>query len=323
MKAAVATGYGPPEVIEIRDVPNPVPGAGEVLVKVRASTVVAGDVRIRASDYSRFAPAMRVFLGLRRPRRSIPGNEFSGVVDAVGDDVTRLRLGESVFGVVWGIAFAGANAEYLCVPEDGMIATRPDSLSDAEAAALPVGGLCALHFLRRAGIRPGQQVLIVGGAGSVGTYAIQLARHYGAHVAAVCGPASVDLVRSLGAERVIDYSQEEFTATGETYDVVFDAAMKTSLAEVEPILKAGAVYLTLDWPILELVKSWFMRDKKMVIGMAPKNRDDLLLLRQLAADGELKPVIDRCYPLEEIREAHRYVDTGHKHGNLVVTVGDD
>jgi 2-desacetyl-2-hydroxyethyl bacteriochlorophyllide A dehydrogenase len=323
MKAAVVTGYGPPEVIEIRDVPNPVPGAGEVLVKVRASTVVAGDVRIRASDYSRFAPAMRVFLGLRRPRRSIPGNEFSGVVVAVGDDVTRLRIGEPVFGVVWGIAFAGANAEYLCVPEDGMIATRPDSLSDAEAAALPVGGLCALHFLRRAGIRPGQQVLIVGGAGSVGTYAIQLARHYGAHVTAVCGPASVDLVRSLGAERVIDYSQEEFTATGETYDVVFDAAMKTSLVEVEPILKAGAVYLTLDWPILELVKSWFMRDKKMVIGMASKNRDDLLLLRQLAADGELKPVIDRCYPLEEIREAHRYVDTGHKHGNLAVTVGDD
>lgn len=323
MKAAVVTGYGPPEVIEIRDVPKPVPGADEVLVKVRASTVVAGDVRIRASDYSRFAPAMRVFLGVRRPRRSIPGNEFSGVVVAVGDDVTRLRIGESVFGVVWGIAFAGANAEYLCVPEDGMIATRPDSLSDAEAAALPVGGLCALHFLRRAGIRPGQQVLIVGGAGSVGTYAVQLARHYGAHVAAVCGPASVELVRSLGAERVIDYSQEEFTATGETYDVVFDAAMKTSLAEVEPILKAGAVYLTLDWPILELAKSWFMRDKTMVVGMASKNREDLLLLRQLAADGELKPVIDRCYRLEEIREAHRYVDTGHKHGNLVVTVGDD
>ena len=322
MKAAVVTGYGSPEVIEIKDVDKPSAGAGEVLVKVRASTVVAGDVRIRASEYSRFAPAMRVFLGLRRPRRSIPGNEFSGVVEAVGDDVTRFRVGDSVFGVAWGVAFAGANAEYLCMPEDGMITARPDGLTDAEAAALPVGGLCALHFLRRSGIRAGQQVLIVGGAGSVGTYAVQLARHEGAHVTAVCGPASVDLVRSLGAERVIDYSQEDFTQTGETYDIVFDAAMKTSLAEVEGVLKNGGVYLTLDWPILELVKSWFSRDKKMVVGMASKNRDDLVHLRELATKGVLKPVVDRSYPLEEIREAHRYVETGHKHGNLVITLTD-
>ena len=322
MKAAVVTGYGSPEVIEIKDVDKPSAGAGEVLVKVRASTVVAGDVRIRASEYSRFAPAMRVFLGLRRPRRSIPGNEFSGVVEAVGDDVTRFRVGDSVFGVAWGVAFAGANAEYLCMPEDGMITARPDGLTDAEATALPVGGLCALHFLRRSGIRPGQQILIVGGAGSVGTYAVQLARHEGAHVTAVCGPASVDLVRSLGAERVIDYSQEDFTQTGETYDIVFDAAMKTSLAEVEGVLKNGGVYLTLDWPILELVKSWFSRDKKMVVGMASKNRDDLVHLRELATKGVLKPVVDRSYPLEEIREAHRYVETGHKHGNLVITLTD-
>jgi len=265
---------------------------------------------------------MRVFLGLRRPRRSIPGNEFSGVVEAVGDDVTRFRVGDSVFGVAWGVAFAGANAEYLCMPEDGMITARPDGLTDAEATALPVGGLCALHFLRRSGIRPGQQVLIVGGAGSVGTYAVQLARHERAHVTAVCGPASVDLVRSLGAERVIDYSQEDFTQTGETYDIVFDAAMKTSLAEVEGVLKNGGVYLTLDWPILELVKSWFSRDKKMVVGMASKNRDDLVHLRELATKGVLKPVVDRSYPLEEIREAHRYVETGHKHGNLVITLTD-
>ncbi len=218
-------------------------------------------------------------------------------------------------------SFAGANAEYLSMPEDGMMATLPANTSYEEAAVLPVGGLTALYFLRRGGIRRGQKILIVGGAGSVGTFAVQLARHFGAEATAVCSTTAVELVRSLGADKVIDYTKENFATSGKTYDIVFDAARKTSFSRCGGSLKKGGVYLTLDWPIREALWRSIVGDKKVVIGMAPKHLEDLLFLKDLVEAGELRSVIDRCYPLEQIAEAHRYVEEGHKHGNLVITVG--
>lgn len=324
MKAIVATGYGPPEVLQLTDVDTPTPGAHELLVQVHASTVVAGDARIRSSRYTRFGVLMRVGLGIRRPRNTIPGNEFSGVVAAIGHDVTRFRVGDQVFGVLWGIPFAGANAEYVCVPDDGMVTTRPSGISHGVAAALPVGALCALHFLRRSGIDDGQRILIHGASGSVGTYAVQLARHFGADVTAVCGPDSVELVRSLGAERVIDYTEMDYTTAGDSYDIVFDAAMKTSFRAAKAVLEPGGTYVTLDWPISEVIRGAADRHARVVIGTARKNPDDLRYLTNLLAEGVIRPVIDRCYPLEHTAEAHRYVDAGHKKGNVVINiVGDD
>jgi len=324
MKAIVATGYGAPEVLQLADVDKPIPGAHELLVEVHASTVVAGDARIRSSTYTRFGLLMRLGLGIRRPRKTIPGNEFSGVVAAIGDEVTRFEVGDQVFGVLWGIPFAGANAEYVCVPEDGMVMIRPGGIGHGEAAALPVGALCALHFLRRSGIHDGHRILIHGASGSVGTYAVQLARHFGAHVTAVCGPDSVELVHSLGAERVIDYTEVDYATAGDSYDIVFDAAMKTSFAEAKPVLEPGGTYLTLDWPIREVLRGAIDRDARVVIGTARKNPDDLRYLTKLLEEGAIRPVIDRCYPLEQTPEAHRYVDAGHKQGNVVITiVGED
>jgi len=320
VKAIVATGYGSPDVLRLMDIDKPAPRSHELLVRVHASTVNAGDVRIRSSNYTRFGPLVRLGLGIRRPRKTIPGNEFSGVVEAIGDDVTRFGVGDEVFGVLGGIAFAGANAEYVCVPEDGMVTARPESISHEQATALPVGALSALHFLRRGGIHHDQRVLVHGAAGSVGTYAVQLARHFGAHVTAVCGHMSVELVRSLGADRVIDYTEQDFTATGDTYDIVFDAAMKTSFSKAKGSLEQGGVYLTLDWPIRDVLRAAFDRNARVVIGHAGENPEDLQFLTKLVENGALRPVIDRCYPLEQTAEAHRYVETGHKHGNLVITV---
>jgi len=323
MKAIVATGYGSPDVLRLMEVDKPTPGAHELLVRVHATTVVAGDARIRSSTYTRFGLLMRLGLGIRRPRKTIPGNEFSGMVEAVGSDVKRFRVGDQVFGVLWGIAFAGANAEYVCVPDDGMVVIRPTGISHQQAAALPVGALCALHFLRRSGIGGGQRIVIHGASGSVGTYAVQLARHFGAHVTAVCGPNSVELVQSLGAEQVLDYTKVDYTTTGDTYDFVFDAAMKTSFSEAKAVLERGGTYLTLDWPIREVLRAALDRDAKVVIGTARKNPEDLLFLTKLLEDGAIRPVIDRCYPLEQTAEAHRYVDAGHKHGNVVINVGGE
>ena len=323
MKAIVATGYGSPDVLRLMEVDKPTPGAHELLVRVHATTVVAGDARIRSSTYTRFGLLMRLGLGIRRPRNTIPGNEFSGVVEAVGSDVTRFRVGDQVFGVLWGIAFAGANAEYVCVPDDGMVVIRPTGTSHQQAAALPVGALCALHFLRRSGIQGGQRILIHGASGSVGTYAVQLACHFGAHVTAVCGPNNVELVQSLGADRILDYTKVDFTTTGDTYDFVFDAAMKTSFSDAKAVLEGGGTYITLDWPIREVLRAALDRDAKVVIGTARKDPEALLFLTKLLEDGTILPVIDRCYPLEQTAEAHRYVDAGHKQGNVVINVGGE
>ena len=321
MKAVVCTAYGPPEVLQLSELAKPVPKDSEILVKVRATTVSAGDVRIRSFTYPPwFRLPGRLIFGLRRPRKSVPGDEVAGEVEAVGQDVARFKTGDQVFGMSWEFGFGGGNAQYRCLPEEGMVAKKPAGLKYEEAAALPYGGLTALHFLRQAGIQSGQEVLIVGASGSVGTYAVQLAKHFGAQVTGVCSGRNIALVTSLGADSVIDYTQEDFTQSGQTYDAIFDAVLKTSFSACKSSLRQKGVYLTVDWPLLQALQSSLGGSRRIVFGMAPKRPEDLAFLGELVAAGEMKAVIDRRYPLEEIVEAHRYVETGRKAGNVVISV---
>jgi NADPH:quinone reductase-like Zn-dependent oxidoreductase len=321
LKAIVVTKYGPPEVLQLRDVEKPTPKDNEVLIRVHATTVTSGDVRIRSSTYPLWywLPA-RVMFGFTRPRRAIPGNELGGVIESVGRNVTRFKEGDQVFGIKWGVSLAGATAEYICLPEDGMIATRPASMTFGEAAAVPVGGLTALHFLRRADIQAGQEVLIFGASGSVGTFAVQLAKYFGAEVTGVCSTTNVGMVRSLGADRVIDYKKEDFTKGDRTYDVIFDAVYKTSFRRAKKSLKRGGIYLTVAWPLLQALWTSKVGTKKVVIGIAQRKPEDLIFLKELIEAGALKSVVDRSYPLEQTAEAHGYVEEGHKKGNVIITL---
>jgi 2-desacetyl-2-hydroxyethyl bacteriochlorophyllide A dehydrogenase len=322
MKAIVCTKYGPPEVLQLREVAKPTPKDNEVLIKVYATTVSAGDVRIRSFTYAPwFWLPGRIMFGLTRPRKTIPGDELAGEIEAVGEDVTLFREGDQVFGITWEFGFGGTNAEYKCLPQDGMVATKPANMTYEEAAAVPFGGLTALHFLGKADIQSGQRVLIVGASGSVGTYAVQLAKYFGAEVTGVCSTRNVELVKSLGADEVVDYTKEDFTQSGQTYDVIFDAVIKTSFSRCESSLKQKGVYLTVDWPLLQALWTSVIGSKRIVFGIASKKTEDLIFLKELIEAGKVKAVIDRRYPLEEIVEAHRYVEQGHKKGNLVITVG--
>jgi 2-desacetyl-2-hydroxyethyl bacteriochlorophyllide A dehydrogenase len=259
--------------------------------------------------------------GLTRPRQPIPGNELAGEIEAVGKDVTQFKPGDQVFGIFWWVSFGGANAEYISLPEKS-VTIKPANMSYEEAAAVPIGALTALVLLRKGKIQSGQNVLIVGASGSVGTFAVQLAKYYGAEVTGVCSTTNIELVKSLGADNVIDYTQEDFTKTGQTYDVIFDAVIKTSFSRCKGSLRQNGFFLTVDYPLLLAFWTSLVGDKKVVFGTA--NRiEDLAFLRELIEAGKLKSVIDRCYPLEETVEAHRYVDTGHKKGNVVITVAQD
>jgi NADPH:quinone reductase-like Zn-dependent oxidoreductase len=299
MKAVVCTAYGPPDVLQLQEVEKPAPRDNEVLIKIYATTVTAGDVILRSMNaFQRIV--FGLFFGLGKNK--ILGHELSGEIEAVGKRVTRLEPGEPVFASAG--SGGGAYAEYICLPEDGMVAPRPANLSYEEAAAVPIGGNTALHILRKGEIQSGQRVLIYGASGSVGTYAVQLARYFGAKVTGVCSTANLELVQSLGAEQVIDYTQGDFTQSGETYDVVFDAVRKVSASRCKAILKQGGAFLTVASPTSE-------------------RAENLIFLRELVEAGEIRPVIDRRYPLEQIAEAHRYVDGGHKVGNIVITVRQD
>jgi NADPH:quinone reductase-like Zn-dependent oxidoreductase len=321
MKAIVCTKYGPPEVLQLQEVEKPTPKDNEVLVKVHATTVSAGDVRIRSFTYPTwFWLPGRVMFGLGKPRKTVPGDELAGEIESVGKDVTRFRKGDQIFGITWAFGFGGANAEYKCLPEDGMLATKPAKVTYEEAAAVPFGGLTALHFLRRGNIQSGQEVLINGASGSVGTYAVQLAKYFGAEVTGVCSSTNIEMVKSLGADRVIDYTKEDFTKSGQTYDIIFDTVIKTSFSRCKSSLKPRGVYLTADWPLLQALWTSMVGGKKVVFGVAAKRPKDLTFLIELIEAGKIRPVIDRRYPLEQIAEAHRYVEKGHKKGNVVITV---
>lgn len=304
MKAVICTKYGPPEVLQIKEIEKPSPKDDEVLIRVHATTAHVGDTKIRRFDIPRWQwlPA-RLALGFTRPRKPVLGMELSGEIEAVGNNVTRFNVGDAVFALT-GFGF-GAYAEYKCMPENGMLALKPANMTFEEAAAVPGGGMTALTVLKKANIQRGQKVLIYGASGSVGTYAVQLGKAFGAAVTAVCSTVNLETVRSLGAEAVIDYTREDVAQHGETYDVVFDAVDKLPSSRSRPLLKATGVYLNVR------------RDSGDERNLKP---DDLLFLKELIEAGKLRAVIDRCYPLEQVVEAHRYVDRGHKKGNVVITV---
>ncbi len=322
MKAIVCTKYGPPEVLQLNEVEKPTPKDNEVLIRVHATTVTSGDVRLRSFTWAPwFWLPGRIMYGLTKPRRKIPGNELAGEIESVGKDVTQFREGDQVFGIVWETSFGGANAEYKCLKED-VVAKKPVNMTYEEAAAVPIGGLTALVLLRKGNIKSGQKVLIFGASGSVGTFAVQLARYFGADVTGVCSTMNIEMVKSLGADKVIDYTKENFTRNGQTYDIIFDAVMKTSFSRCKSSLKRRGVYITVDYPLLQALWTSILGSRKVVFGIA--NRiEDLAFLKELIETGKLRSVIDRNYPLEQTAAAHRYVDKGHKKGNVVITLEND
>ena len=319
MRAVVHDRYGPPEVLRVEEVERPVPREDEVLVGVHASTVTRGDAMgVRSAEY-RFT---RLFTGIRRPRRTRSGTEFAGLVEEVGPTVTEFRVGDEVFGVQ-----AGANAEYVTVRQGGVIAPKPTGLTYEEAAAVPDGSLLALSCLRPAYPLRGKSVLVYGAAGSIGTAAVQLlAHHFEAEVTAVCDTKDVEVVRSLGARAVLDRFREDFTGNGETYDVIFDAVGKHSFRRCRSSLERGGVYISTDLgfmyhvPLLALVTR-VVGSKRGTLGLGRYRQEDLLLVKELVETGKYRPVIDRRYPLDEVVEATRYVESGQKRGNVVLSLG--
>lgn len=323
MKAIVYQRYGAPEVLEEQELTKPVPGDNEVLIRSHATTVTSGDWRMRSLDVPPgFGLFARLAFGVRGPRKQILGSELAGEVEAVGQDVTRFGVGDRVFSFD-GFGM-GCYVEYKCVPEDGVLARIPAGLSYEEAAALSFGGTTALHYLRKGELQRGERVLVNGASGGVGTAAVQLAKHFGAEVTGVCSAANAELVRSLGADHVIDYAEEDFSKSGQTYDVIVDTAGTAPYARCKGSLRKGGRLLLVLAGMSEMLRGpWvsLTSSKKVITGAASERGEDLRLLAELVEAGAYRAVIDRRYPWEQIVEAHHYVDAGHKRGNVVVTLG--
>ncbi len=325
MKAVVCTAYGPPDVLQLTDVEKPIPGDGELLIRIAATTVTAGDCEVRSFKVPLWLwLPMRLFIGISKPRK-ILGQELAGEVEAAGESVTRFKPGDRVFAST-GFQL-GAYAEYICLPEDageGGLAAIPPGVTYEQAAAVPVGGLEALHFIRLGGIQPGEKVLINGAGGSIGTIAVQLARRAGAEVTAVDRADKFDMLRALGADHVIDYTREDFTQSGQTYDVILDVVGKSPFSRSLRSLNQNGRYLLANPKLLQMIRGRLISatgDKKVIFGSASHSSEDLAHLGGLVAAGKLTVAIDRRYPLEQMAEAHRYVESGRKKGNVVITVG--
>jgi len=325
MNAVVYTAYGPPDVLQLKEVETPIPKDNEVLIRIHAAAVTVTDCNLRGGD-----KLMRLVFGLRKPKRQVLGTEFAGEIAATGKDVRRFRAGDQIYAAT-GAGF-GAHAEYICLPEDGALAPKPANVTYTEAAAICEGGTTALPFLRDKGeIQPGDKVLINGASGAVGASAVQLAKAFGADVTGVCGPTNVELVTSLGADTVIDYTRQDFTQTGQTYDIIFDAVGKSSFSRCKGSLEPDGVYLaTVPSMALYAHVLWTARigNKKAKVaatGLRPASEKakDLRYLGELAEAGTLKPTVDRSYPMAQIAEAHRRVETGHKTGSVVITLATE
>ena len=312
MKAVICTKYGPPEVLQIKEVEKPTPKDNEVLIKIHATTAHVGDSKVRSFKPGLgpvkdifYKPLMRLMVGFTGPRKKILGMDIAGEIELVGKDVTRFKKGDQVFASTFeGITYSGGYAEYKCLSEDGVIAKKPTNMTYGEAAPVPNGGVTALLILRKANIQKGQKVLIYGASGSMGTYSVQLAKYFGAEVTGVCSTTNIEMVKSLGADKVIDYTQENFNDNSEMYDVIFDSVAKIESSQRKRFLKKTGIFLD---------------------GLSSSNglkfkAEDLIFLKEIIEKGQLKSIIDRQYTLEDIVEAHRYIDSGHKKGNVVVTV---
>ena len=325
MKAILHTKYGPPDELQLKEVEKPSPKDNEVLIKIHATTVTSSDCNIRnltfAPKWSRLPMRLFVF-GVFKPRINRLGIDLAGEIEAVGKDVKRFKMGDQVFGRP-DPAF-GAHAEYICIPENGVLTKKPANTTWEEAASIPLAGNTALYFIRDLGnIQAGQKVLINGASGGIGTFAVQLAKYYGAEVTGVCSATNVEMVKSLGADKVIDYTKEDFAKSGETYDVIFDVVGKISFSRCKNSLKKKGIYLT-TLPtmaiIVQTVWTSMIGGKKVKFGDALGKVENLIFLKELTEVGKIKAVIDRRYPLEQTAEAFRYVEKGHKKGNVVITV---
>jgi NADPH:quinone reductase-like Zn-dependent oxidoreductase len=324
MKAILHTKFGPPDELQLEEIEKPTPGENEVLIKIHASTVTSTDCNARNFTFipKVFLLPARFMFGFLKPKIKILGFDLAGEIEAVGKDVSKFHVGDQVFGTP-GITF-GAHAEYTCMPEDGVLTIKPANTTWAEAACVFLGAHTALFYLKDIGnIQAGQKILIYGASGGIGTFAIQLAKYFKAKVTGVCSTANLEMVKSLGADKVIDYTKEDFIKAGETYDLVFDAVGKTSFSQCKSILKQKGVFLPVLMAlpeIFQIIWTSMIKGKKVKGGVAVERVEDLIFFKELIEAGKLKSTIDRCYPLEQTAEAFRYVEKGHKKGNVVITV---
>jgi NADPH:quinone reductase-like Zn-dependent oxidoreductase len=330
MKAVVYEEYGPPEVLKLEEVERPIPKDKELLVRVHATTVNFGDLLARNfknSPPSKFYMPLplwlpvRIAFGWNRPTNKILGSEFSGVVESGGTDVKEFKKGDEVFGYLG--QRMGAYAEYLCIPEDGMVGIKPRTMTHEEAASIPYGAVMAQDHLRRVKIRPGQKVLINGASGGIGSAGVQIAKYYGAEVTGVCGPQGQDYVKALGADRVIDYREEDFTVNGEVYDVIYDILGKSAFAKCKNSLTKDGTYLNASFKtgkIIQMVRTRIAGKKKVLCPFARERHEDMVPIRELAEAGKLRSIIDRTFPLGAAAEAHRHIEAGRKRGSVVITI---